>query len=358
MGKSATNGVRSSVRVRRPAVYVSSNLCKSVLRVLHHSSSGELVDNHPYHVALGCDAACCNVLRFNVVIYVEHACLQDYVTGTRCPTCTNEIPILVGDAKRLSMQQRRTLPGCQPLEHVYDAWRYGQMTTVTWRSVSLNVRGVVVQDEKSILAGDGFEGELNRDIRLSNDVPGSIKLNRECKVVIVPSRCNPDPRLARVAPEGVAFLSIDDNGFDQVMRDVCSGSYFIRVIAHPELADHFLITYSLTIERASFDTFFVEDAALESSLPVNFYGSMDQNLTVPSFCVFREGGFAIAKGQLPLHEAQDVAGWPQGLPMFVVGPTAWESIHASVPGEAQDVSKLFCIRSCGTYVDVLCGSNS
>jgi hypothetical protein len=263
----------------------------------------------------------------------------------------------VGDAKRLSIQQRRTLPGCQPLEHVYPAWRYGQMTKVTWRSFSLNVRGVVIQDEKSILAGEGFEGELNRQIRLSNEVPG-FKLNRECNVVIVPNKCNPDPRLARVAPKRVAFLSIDDNGFDQLMRDVCSGSYFIRVIAHPELADHFLITYSLKIECASFDVFCVEDASsLESSMPVNFYGCMEsdgilhhQHPTAASFSVFRKGGFAIAKGQLPLHEAQDVAGWPRDLHLFVVGPTAWESIHAIVPGEAQDVSKFFCIRGCGTCV--------
>lgn len=60
--------------------------------------------------------------------------VQDYVTGTRCPTCTNVLPIVVGDAKRLSIQQRRTLPGCQPLEHVYPKWRYLQETVVTYPS--------------------------------------------------------------------------------------------------------------------------------------------------------------------------------------------------------------------------------
>jgi hypothetical protein len=137
-----------------------------------------------------------------------------------------------------------------------------------------------------------------------------------------------------------------------------SGRYFIRVKEDPKSAGFFLITYSNKIDRASFDAFIVDDAVSATLPHASFYGLIEPNplisnqTSIPnSFRVDSGGGvgFTVAKGQLPLHEAQVMIPQSEDQPMFVVGPRAWETIHAQLEDKINrdDVSVFFSVRECG-----------
>jgi hypothetical protein len=93
-----------------------------------------------------------------------------------------------------------------------------------------------------------------------------------------------------------------------------------------------LITCSAKIERASFDAFSVGEA-ISLTPSTSLSGAIHQTTASPisslTTSVRVVGGreeFIIAEGQLPLHGTQNLA-MSSDVPMFVVGPRAWQSLQ-------------------------------
>lgn len=262
------------------------------------------------------------------------------------------LPIVVGDAKRLSIQQRRTVHGCQPLEHVYANWRYLRTVSVTWQKFSLISDGRVMGGKPINLRETPFIGELGKSVAISADLPRG-QLHRPpsgCELLIVPQKCDD---LLRFRSQRYTCLSIDNNIFKQLAEVSSSGHFFIRVIEDPVRDGVFCITFSEKIERASFDAFCVGKAA---SLPhsLSFCGAishaagMSTSPASTSVCVgVGHGEFSVAQGQLPLHGSQNVEGLDN--PTFVVGPTAWKSIQSITNLVKDDLSVFVSVHYSGKY---------
>jgi hypothetical protein len=250
------------------------------------------------------------------------------------------------------------MPGCQPIEYVYPNWWYMQTTVVTWQSLCLTSEGRVMdENSEHVLRDNTFIGELGKTVIMSDDLNSRSRFNAGCGLVIVPQKCDSNPNFGSRRRQ--TYLSIENSCFEKLASIVSSGRFFLRVSEDPVRDGLFLITCSAKIERASFDAFSVGEA-ISLTPSTSLSGAIHQTTASPisslTTSVRVVGGreeFIIAEGQLPLHGTQNLA-MSSDVPMFVVGPRAWQSLQTMTSNAQSEVSVVLSVSFKGTrFVCVL-----